>query len=312
MVTESTPKVSVILPTYNMAGYVAGAVESIRAQTFQDWELIVIDDGSSDGTGDVIAPLLADPRVRYHYQKNAGLSAARNAGLAHASGQYVGLIDADDLWLPTKLQAQVPILDTHPNVGVVYGRLSRIDAQGRVFGEPSIAGPSGRIINELFKFNVVPVGSTLFRLGIVNRVIGFDTRLKMAEDWDFWLRLAVEYDFCCIDEVVYLYRVWGGQMSKNWRGRYDAAFDIMERFVAANPGVISAGTWREAMSSSFFNRARDRVSAQRDFGGGFGDLGNALRHGGSVKRAVKTGVRFVLEAVRLLTPPSYDRHGPGF
>lgn len=299
----SEPKVSVILPTYNMGAYVGGAIQSILDQSVPHWELLVIDDGSSDSTRDVVAPYLIDGRIKYHYQPNAGLSAARNAGLALARGSYIGLIDADDLWLPTKLALQLPILERSASVGVVYGRIQRIDSNGVRFGDDRTPGFSGNITNRLFKFNFVPVGTALFRRSATAIVGGFDERLRMAEDWDFWLRMSVHYEFHFVEEKMYLYRVWDGQMSKNWKGRYDAAFDIMNRFTACNPGLIPAEVLRDAMISSYFNRARDRASAVRDYRGALDDISLALKSGGSVLSAARLGARLLLESIHIMAPP---------
>ncbi|MBI1338321.1 MAG: glycosyltransferase [Phycisphaera sp.] len=134
------PRVSIILPTYNRAGFMPGALQSIRAQTFKDWELIVIDDGSTDETQQVLGPLTADlgERFRYLRQTNAGPAAARNAGIDWAHGQYLAFFDSDDLWVEHHLERCVAALDANADVGWVFGAGKRIDRQtGRVLVEHS-------------------------------------------------------------------------------------------------------------------------------------------------------------------------------
>ncbi len=293
----AAPLVSVILPTYNMGKYVGGAIESIQRQTIADLELHVIDDGSKDDTREAVAPYLKDPRIHYHYKPNGGLSSARNAGLALCRGRYIGLIDADDLWLPKKLELQLPLFERHPGCGIVYGVLRRMDGAGNTYDENRPPMHDGHITQELFQFNFIPVGTAVFTREAAAIAGGFDERLRMAEDWDFWLRLSVTQTFYHVDEAVYLYRVWEGQMSRNWRGRYDAAFDIMRRFMAANPGLIRPEVLRKALYSSYQHRAYDRLAAENDYAGALADTGRALRAGLSPALAMKLVGRCALHAL---------------
>ena len=213
------PRVSVITPAYNVAAYVRDTVESVLAQTFRDFELIVVDDGSTDNTCAVLKPYADAGQLTYIYQDNAERAVARNTGLRHATGEYLAFVDADDVWMPHKLQQQVDVLDAHPNVAIVYGAARYIDPQG----QPVLY--QGRAVDEetstelliqdhsrrLVEGNTLCGGGScvLTRRGWVNQLGGFDTTLSYPEDWDMWVRLARLGPFAYIPAVLMSYRVFG-------------------------------------------------------------------------------------------------------
>ena len=181
------PRVSVITPAYNTANYVGHTVESVLAQTFRDFELIVVDDGSTDNTRAVLRPYVDAGRLTYIYQDNAERAVARNTGLRHATGEYLAFVDADDVWMPHKLQQQVDVLDAHPGVAIVYGAARYIDPQG----QPVLY--QGRAVDEdaatdlliqdhshrLVEGNSVCGGGScvLTRRSLINQTGGFDESL---------------------------------------------------------------------------------------------------------------------------------------
>ena len=124
------PKVSVVIPTYNHQCYILAALDSVFAQTFTDFEIIVVNDGSPDNTAEVLRPLTESGRIRYIEQKNQGQSAARNRGISEAKGEFIALLDDDDIWPPDKLQWQVEELQNNPDTALVYGSVSFIDDNG--------------------------------------------------------------------------------------------------------------------------------------------------------------------------------------
>lgn len=206
------PRVSVIIPTFNATCTIAKAVESVLAQTFRDLEIIVVDDGSTDDTA-AIAAAYRD-RIIYIYQENQERAAARNRGLAEASGEYVAFLDADDLWAPAKLERQVAVLDAHPEVLVVYSQATVIDGAGR----PRLSGYRPRtlgsgpdepafMLDRLVLSNCVPMSTSVARLTAVRESGGFDVRFRYPEDWDLWLRLASRGRFTFLAEPLASYRV---------------------------------------------------------------------------------------------------------
>jgi glycosyltransferase involved in cell wall biosynthesis len=135
-----TPRVSIIVPAYNAAAYLPYAIDSVLAQTYQDWEIVIVDDGSTDNTRAVVDAYrsrLRD-RLQYIFQPNRGVSAARNHGIRAARGEFIALLDADDVWLPQRLELGVNALDADPAVGLVHSRVARIDTKGSVTGAPDL------------------------------------------------------------------------------------------------------------------------------------------------------------------------------
>jgi GT2 family glycosyltransferase len=196
--------VSVIIPTYNYGHFIAEALESLRAQTCGDWECVVVDDGSTDDTEEVVARVAAaDPRVRYLRQPNQRQAVAKNTGLAASTGRYVQFLDADDLLEPRKLERQAAFLEAHPEVDIVYGvtRYFRADRPGELlygmFGEgrpwmAEVSGSGSGIVRELVRMNFLAINAALVRREAVADVGPFDPALPPVEDWDFWLRAALK------------------------------------------------------------------------------------------------------------------------
>ena len=247
--------VSVVLATYNTERFLAEAIRSVLDQTYEHLELIVVDDGSTDGSRELIAQFLGDPRVRYFYQPNAGQPAADNLGIAQTRGSFVAFIDADDVWSVDKLQKQMALFGTSPKIGVVYTSIARIDATGGPVASGDVTRYDGRVTERLFVHNFVPFSSAVARRECFEQVGTFDTSLRTSYDYDLWLRVSVKYEFAVVPEAAVLYRVWPGQISRNHRILYDCGMRVMRRFQAANPGALSAEVIREAWASTYTSRA---------------------------------------------------------
>lgn len=201
------PKVTVIIPTYNRARYLGEAIRSVLDQTFRDFELIVVDDGSIDGTATLVAEF-DDQRVRYHHQPHRGISAALNAGIRAARGQYVARLDSDDRWLPEMLATLVPVLDGDSEVGVAYAKGQAMDSSGRLLahtqGLPQ-RFPGESLRTEVYDDCTCNV-ALVARSACFDRVGFYDEALIANEDWDMWLRVARHYRFVFVDKVVALVR----------------------------------------------------------------------------------------------------------
>ncbi|MCE2469885.1 MAG: glycosyltransferase family 2 protein [Dehalococcoidia bacterium] len=198
------PKVSVIIPTHNRAALLPRAVNSVLAQTYADFELLIVDDCSSDDTPAVIAGF-ADPRVRaFRHDENRGQSAAINTGIANARGEHVAFLDDDDEWRPTKLEGQVRLLDASPaDVGLVYGWMDSVDdATGRVM--PTYRSTvDGNIFEDALALDVPgPTIVLMVRASAAREVGGFDARLSRYDDADFICRIAERYKAAVLPEVV--------------------------------------------------------------------------------------------------------------
>ena len=196
------PSVSIITPTYNRAEYLKEAIESVLSQTFQDWELIVVNDGSTDHTVEVLnAYTMRDRRIRSIHKENSGISEARNTALAIATGKYIAFIDDDDRWLPEKLEMQVKLMDSKPEVGFCYVRFQiykkvedRLE-KGTLF-PPFLATK----FEELFDAFIAP-SAAIFRKTCLDQAGWFNVQYNRCEDFDLWLRVGQITQIAPIDEV---------------------------------------------------------------------------------------------------------------
>lgn len=208
------PAVSVIMPVWNRERFIADAIRSILAQTFVDFELIVVDDGSTDGTRAVVASF-DDSRLRCLPGEHRGISAAMNAGLAAAKGRYIARLDSDDWWLPDMLATQVAVLEDRPEVGVVYARGECTDSDWKplsmTWGYPL------RYPGETFRsmvYNDCTCNITVVcRRACYERVGAYDESLQTSEDLDMWLRVARYFEFAFTDRVLARIRLHGGSIT---------------------------------------------------------------------------------------------------
>lgn len=201
------PKVSVIIPTYNRGKFIGAAIQSVLNQTFQDFEVVVVDDGSTDQTGDVVKAF-ASGKVKYVYQPNRGRSNARNHALGLAKGRYIAFLDSDDLYLPDKLALQVDYMDSHPEIGMIYTSAYCIDENGARMKDEYEATVSGWVYEHIAFF--VPVTITLptamVRKEVFDKVGGFDEAMERFEDTDMWRRISKHYQINALHERTCLLR----------------------------------------------------------------------------------------------------------
>jgi glycosyltransferase involved in cell wall biosynthesis len=250
--------VSVVVTCFNYGPYLAGCLESILGQTCHSLQILVVNDGSTDNTDEVVAPFLADPRITYVRQENRGQAAAKNAGIALARGEFIAFLDADDRWAHDKLEKQLPLF-ADPRVGVVYSRSRHIDAEGTAVAVPLpgkyLRPRAGLVTEHLFLDNFVPFSSAVVRRECFDRHGRFDESLPMGIDWDLWLRLSVEYRFAYVDEPLLAYRIGHpGQMSRQAEIRQSCSDRIMGAFLERHPDLVSRRVVRRAMAHTCRNR----------------------------------------------------------
>jgi glycosyltransferase involved in cell wall biosynthesis len=197
-----TPLVSIVLPTYNGSRYLEQAIQSCRAQTYTNWELIVVDDASTDSTPEIVARLSKqEPRIRYvRHDENRKLPAALNTGFRNATGEYFTWTSDDNRYRPDALRAMVDVLEAHPEQDLVYADYSVIDANDQPVREVLLKGPEW-----LLKDNYVGA-CFLFRRKVFEALSGYDERLFLAEDYDFWLRAWASFRLGHLKANLYLYR----------------------------------------------------------------------------------------------------------
>ena len=252
------PRVSVILPTHNRAPLLREAIESVLAQTFFDWELVVVDDGSTDGTTESVR-LLAEKvgRIRYLRQEKKGVSAARNRGVAEASGEWVAFLDDDDLWLPEKLEKQLAFASQHPECGFLYGRADVVDEEGQTVASTPSGSPK-TTLEGLVQENTIPILTVLVRKSLIQAVGGFDESLDVAEDYDLWLRLTRETSFGFQNEQLGTYRERFRIVPETAARHYQAKARVLGKLAAVvretplYPTVIRRLVGQQYLSSLLF------------------------------------------------------------
>ncbi len=229
------PLISVIIPVSNGERTIKETIDSVLNQTFLDFELIVINDGSQDLTLKIVSSIL-DPRLKVFSYPNAGLAATRNRGISHASGEYISFIDADDLWTPDKLEAQFKALQANPQAAVAYSWTDWIDESGQFLRPGGHISVNGDVFATLLVRDFVESGSNpLIRAEALAEVGGFDESLPAVEDWDMWLRLAAGYEFVCVPSPQILYRVSSSSMSSNVWKMEAGSLRVIERAFAVAP-----------------------------------------------------------------------------
>ena len=232
--------ISAIIATYNNASYLKEAVDSVLNQTYQDVEIIVVDDGSTDNTRDLIESMrsIHSRVIQYIYQKNQGPASARNTGMRAAQGKYISFLDADDTWLPDKLQKQVDVLEARPHVGFVYSDNFFIDEQGSVIEGyiRKIKLVNGNILLDLYLNFFLITSGIMMRKECIDSIGFFNEDLLVGEDYEYFLRLAKVYEAEVIVE-----KLWKRMIRKNSLSRQDYQLDarndlkILKEFLGNNP-----------------------------------------------------------------------------
>ena len=242
------PLVSVIIPAYNCARYLPVAIESVLQQTYPATEIIVIDDGSTDETPEV---LLRYPSVIAIRQSNCGLSNARNQGIRRCSGEFVALLDGDDIWPETKLRDQMTFMLEHPEIGVLFGDARRFADNGwteptlftRYSLDAAFFGSDYLVVDpvkKLLPMNFIPVGTALARKRCLLEAGLFDENFRRVEDWDIWLRIALQAKFAYSRKVWKLKRSHDSNLSNNTEAMTIAAIAAMEKLRAEHRSELAS------------------------------------------------------------------------
>ena len=228
---SAAPRVSVVVPCYNAERYLAAALDSALSQEGVAVEVLVADDGSTDGTAAVLAQY--GDRVRVLQQHHRGPSAARNACLRVARGEYLALLDADDRYRPGKLARQAAVLDGRPDVGLVSTGWVVVDADGRPLPRQGRSREQGDVRRRLLVGNLAHPVAVMMRRAQVLEAGGFDESLQVNEDWDLFIRLALRgARWACIDEPLCEYRVHGGQSHRRVQLVYETRLRILDKTFA--------------------------------------------------------------------------------
>jgi len=225
----SDPTVSIVIPTHNRAKYIGETIESVFAQTFSNYEIIVVDDRSTDNTPDIIQSLSGKRDIRYFSQPCGNAPAARNYGLKQARGEYIAFLDSDDLFVPEKLEKQVDVLEKNPTVALVHTGYEKFNDDGENLGYRDTSKITGNYYHQmLLDWSVlIATPCVLVRKEVLDEVGDFDVDMRAAEDLDLWRRIALRYEIRAIPELLCRVRVHPGSLST---GKAEAAASF-ERFL---------------------------------------------------------------------------------
>jgi glycosyltransferase involved in cell wall biosynthesis len=231
------PLISVVIPVYNGEKTIKETIESVLNQTFQDFELIVINDGSQDATVGIVEGI-QDPRLKLFSYPNAGQATSRNRGVSQAVGKYIAFLDADDLWTTDKLEAQLQALQANPQAAVAYSWTNFIDESSQFLRRGSYVTATGDVFKNLLVVNFLENGSNpLIRAEALAEVGEFDASLTPAEDWDMWLRLAARYQFVAVPSPQVLYRISANSSSSNVSKLEAGCLPAIERAFSQAPSL---------------------------------------------------------------------------
>ncbi len=261
------PLVSVVIPTYNYGRYLPEAIDSVLGQTLADREIIVIDDGSTDDTGEIVRGY--GDRVIYLTQENTGLATTRNRGCAVARGEYLAFLDADDVWLLDKLEVQVRALERNPDAGMVCGSMNRIDVDGRPLPGPKPSIPPGETTLEMLERGTALPSTWIVRRSCFEGIGGFDESLTAMEDYEFALRVAMHSRVICLPEILVNYRVHSDSLSNHTEMMVLGYLQVFEKLL---------GDWDDRAMRRIMRRSqaqyRYRMAKIRFHGG---EIGSARR-----------------------------------
>jgi len=233
-------KVSVIIPTYNCVKYVAKAINSVLEQTYKDYEIVIVDDGSSDDTKKVIEPYLIQNNVRYIYQENRGLAAARNTAIRNSKGKYIALLDADDYWSPIKLEKQVSVFEMKPEVEFIHSNMYLFDEHKESRAQKYSMNidynkltPKALFKKILFWEADVFVTTAIIKKTVFDKIGYFDENLSYlgCEDREFWLRLVQKCKTFFLNDYLAYYMVRSNSMTKDKNKMQRAREYVIEKTV---------------------------------------------------------------------------------
>ncbi|WP_157229368.1 glycosyltransferase family A protein [Rivularia sp. PCC 7116] len=261
--TNLTPLVSVIIPAYNAENFITTTLESVLSQTYKNFEVLVIDDGSQDTTAEIVKCFAQkDSRVTLLQQENFGVAAARNLGINQSQGEFIAPIDADDIWYPQNLEKQVQcLLQADTSVGLVYSWSVDINEQGKLTGNFRASSIEGDVFTTLLCHNFLGnASSTLIRRSCIEKIGVYNCELKAqnaqgCEDWDFYLRIAEHFKFKVIPEFCIGYRKIANTMSGDYK-KMAKSHDLMLKEIQTRHRKIPTIFYRLSRSSFYMYLAR--------------------------------------------------------
>jgi glycosyltransferase involved in cell wall biosynthesis len=240
---SASPAISVVIATYNRANYLPATIDSVLHQSFKDFELIVVDDGSNDNTREVLEPY--GSRVKYFYQPNSGASAARNLGVRHARGAWIAFQDSDDLSLPNHLASLYRYATKHPACGMVFGNGNYLSGVAQSRGKKTIIetakshalAEKGVRLVDLFEKSILRLQAALISKQTYDHVGGHDESLRICMDLDLGLRVLMNFPVGYLDEELFSYRIHDGNIGRNEELRLTENIQVIEKLIGDYPAA---------------------------------------------------------------------------
>jgi glycosyltransferase involved in cell wall biosynthesis len=308
------PKVSVVMTAYNAMAYLPQTMETLLWQSFTDFELLLINNGSTDNIVEWVTQL-GDPRIKLISQENRGIPGGLNRGIAHAQGEYITFLDADDLWDPTKLEKQVRVLDENPEVGLVYNWVTLIDEHSRDMGglihRHSIVKfhAEGDVRKQILEQDIIGCGSSAMVRRVCFEEVGvFDPSFTIAADWDMWVRIGLRYRFKVIKEPLTYYRKHSNSMTSNWQAAMqDCGVAIEKIFSYVSPELQYLKNY--SYGRLYFYHAQQRVrSIERDSHEASRLYNKAISYSPQLAYSWKSmRLNFTINLLKLLGAERYDK-----
>lgn len=235
--------VSIVMPAYNVASTIAESISSVLGQTYDNWELIVVNDGSTDETSSVLSSFLSDKRICVIEQENAGVAAARNRGIKQSAGEFISFLDADDLWIKDKIARQVEMFRSSkdPALGLVYSRYASFSTSLGAAQPRDDDAYYGYLAPEMriMVYDFIATSTVMTTSTVINDVGLFDEMLLGTEDWDLWIRILSGHSVGLVDDVLMMYRENPQGLSKNFQKHHAEEWKVLKKHVIGNDGVIS-------------------------------------------------------------------------
>lgn len=301
------PKVSVLMPAYNAEKYIADAMESILNQTFQDFELIVLNDCSRDGTEGIILSY-DDPRIVYvKNPENMGVAGTLNRGLELAKGEYIARMDADDISLPDRLEKQVQYLDEHPKVAVLGTNVELFDENGVISTGWSSTDPAQMKVDLLFSCGLAHP-SVMMRRNVIQELGGYDLAFEGLEDYQLWCRVAKHYDVTTLPDLLFRYRVHSAQVTQNPSPEYLNRLQALRHWQLEQLGICpdeeKHGSWYRYCQGKGLPTVEDILSAAAFFE-------TALQANKQYKEYDETCLERTFKAILLVATEKLDKTAAG-
>jgi len=264
------PLVSVNIPAYNATEFIEETLSSALGQSYRNIEVIVLDDGSTDRTAEIVKKVQkSDNRVRYYFQENQGISGARNRLFELSKGEYVAFLDHDDQWLPTKLQVQIALFNQNPDLGIVFAKALTKYEDGRCIDEFTQRKPKrGKVFYDyLLSLNFMPLCTVVIKKDVLAKYIPFSKRLCLSEDWELFLRVARDYKFDYLDQPLAIYNARADSlMRRNVLRELEEVSSILDFWSSSDSLVLANYKRRFLRAKAQFNFYKvDYLKNSREF-----------------------------------------------